>query len=134
MKDDLKTRHLENDLLNIKMALDDDIKWWKEQNEKSQKENNPIDRYERGAITALEEFSNRIKIYFFRISKVPTEHFIKAANEYLREEVDVDRCIILEESIVDGKIDYVMYEDRFGRQWQIRMKENQYSKTEYVKE
>ncbi len=59
--------------------------------------------------------------------------FIKKANEELKEEVNTSKCIVLEESITDGIIDYVMYEDRFGRQWQIRKVGCEFSKNEYVK-
>ena len=126
---EVRVRNLENDLINIRKQLKRDIDWWKIQAEKD-----PNDPYYKGASDTLKAFSNEIEFYFSHISSAFARNFIREANRNLKEEVDADSCTLLEESIVDGSIDYVMYEDRFGRQWQIRKKGDGYSKTEYVKE
>lgn len=125
----VRVRDLEKDLINIRKQLKRDIDWWKIQSEKETNDN-----YDKGALSALKVFSTEIESYFSHISSALARNFIREANRYLREEVDADSCTLLEESIVDGNMDYVMYEDRFGRQWQVRKKGEEYSKTEYVKE
>ena len=65
---------------------------------------------------------------------IKERNFIVEVNNALQEEVRVDKCIILESGSEFGVVNYVMYEDRFGREWQIYYSEkNGYSKTEYKK-
>ena len=52
--------------------------------------------------------------------------FVKTVCEELKVEVRATKITILESSITDGEIDYVMFQDRFGRQWQVYKKNNQY--------
>lgn len=59
--------------------------------------------------------------------------FVKTAYEELKIEVRATKIIILESSITDGELDYVMFQDRFGRQWQVYKKNNKYSTKEYIK-
>ena len=61
-------------------------------------------------------------------------NFIVEVNNALLEEVRAEKCVILESGTLDGVVNYVMYEDRFRRQWQIYFTErNGYSKREYKK-
>lgn len=58
--------------------------------------------------------------------------FVKEVNEALKEEVIVSRIILLESGSSKNELNYVMYEDRFGRQFQVYKKNGVYSKNEYV--
>lgn len=57
--------------------------------------------------------------------------FVKKAHEFLKEEIIVSRIIILESGSDKNGLHYVMYEDRFGRQFQINKYDNEYLKKEY---
>ena len=58
--------------------------------------------------------------------------FVKRACENLKEEIMISKIVLLESSKINGEIDYVMYEDRFGRQWQIYLRNGKYMKEEYI--
>ena len=45
--------------------------------------------------------------------------FVKIVNEALQEEVIVSRINILEASSEGGKVTKVLYEDRFGKQYDV---------------
>jgi hypothetical protein len=45
--------------------------------------------------------------------------FVKQVNEALQEEVIVSRINILEASSEGGKVTEVLYEDRFGKQYEV---------------
>lgn len=45
--------------------------------------------------------------------------FVKIVNEALQEEVIVSRINILEASSEGGKVTEVLYEDRFGKQYEV---------------
>lgn len=45
--------------------------------------------------------------------------FVKIANEALQEEVIVSRINILESSSEGGKVNKVLYEDRFRKQYEV---------------
>ena len=65
------------------------------------------------------------------MKNIKERQFVKKVNENLKEEVNTSKIIILETSKVDNQIDYVMYEDRFGRQYQVYYRNGQYKKEEY---
>lgn len=57
--------------------------------------------------------------------------FVKQVNEELKEEVIVSRIIILESGEKNGKVNSVLYEDRFGREFEVYInKVGGYSKRE----
>lgn len=58
--------------------------------------------------------------------------FVKEVNEALKEEVIVSRIILLESGFENKELTYVMYEDRFGREFQVYKKNGKYSKNEYI--
>ena len=58
--------------------------------------------------------------------------FVKKANEYLKQEVTISRINILETGEKDDELVYVMYEDKFRRQYQVYKKNNEYTKHEYI--
>ena len=62
---------------------------------------------------------------------IKEREFVKKAHEYLKEEIIVSRIIILESGSDKNGLHYVMYEDRFGRQFQINKYGDEYSKKEY---
>lgn len=45
--------------------------------------------------------------------------FVKIVNEAMQEEVTVSRINILESSSEGGKVNYVLYEDRFGKTYEV---------------
>lgn len=45
--------------------------------------------------------------------------FVKLVNEALQEEVIVSRINILEASSEAGKVTYVLYKDRFGKEYEV---------------
>lgn len=57
--------------------------------------------------------------------------FVKIANEVLKEEVMISKIIILESGSTNKQVDYVMYRDRFGREYQINKRNGIYTKNEY---
>lgn len=57
--------------------------------------------------------------------------FVKKAHDYLKEEITASRIILLESGSDKTGLTYVMYEDRFGRQFQINKYGSEYSKKEY---
>lgn len=60
--------------------------------------------------------------------------FVKQVNEALKEEVIVSRIIILESGEKNGKVNSVLYEDRFGRQFEVyKTKQGLYSRRELKK-
>ena len=59
--------------------------------------------------------------------------FVKFCNEVLQEEVNVNKITILESSSKNKEINYVMYEDRFGRQWMVDTYTGKVVKREYIK-
>ncbi|MBR2652454.1 MAG: hypothetical protein IKB83_00015 [Mycoplasmataceae bacterium] len=57
--------------------------------------------------------------------------FVKKVNEELKEEVIVSRIIILESGEKNGKVNSVLYEDRFGREFEAYINaKGEYSKRE----
>lgn len=58
--------------------------------------------------------------------------FVKFVNDYLKEEVNTSKIIILESSSINKEINYVMYEDRFGRQYQVDTFNGRINKKEYI--
>ena len=58
--------------------------------------------------------------------------FVKEACNQLKEEVIVSRIKLLESGSDRNGLNYVMYEDRFGREFQITKRNGIYSKKEYV--
>lgn len=60
--------------------------------------------------------------------------FVKKVNEELKEEVTVSRITVLESSLEAGEITSVLYEDRFGRQFEVyKNKQGLYSRRELKK-
>ena len=57
--------------------------------------------------------------------------FVKTINEILKEEVNVNKIIVLESSSRNNEINYVLYEDRFGRQWNVNTYNGYAEKTEH---
>lgn len=45
--------------------------------------------------------------------------FVKQVNETLKEEVIVSRITILEASSDKGKVNFVLYKDRFGNKYEV---------------
>ena len=60
--------------------------------------------------------------------------FVKKVNEAIHEEVTVSRITPLESSSEGGEITSVLYEDRFGRQFEVyKNKQGLYSRRELKK-
>ena len=59
--------------------------------------------------------------------------FVKQVNEILKEEVNVSRIIVLESSSQNKEINYVLYEDRFGRQFRVDTFNGKLNKEEIVR-
>jgi hypothetical protein len=67
---------------------------------------------EQGKIIFIEELEEQDNGFFER-------YFLKQASKYLKIYIDTENVILLESNGRGLNISYVMYEDNFGRQWQI---------------
>ena len=69
---------------------------------------------------------------WFKMKYEKERKFVKEVNEALKEEIIVSRIVILESGSERQELTYVMYEDRFKRQYQVYKKNGKYSKNEYI--